>query len=215
MSAQPGAPDCGLYIRVPQSFVIEEIIPKLQQIFSTAKHSAYEKHMHVIEFPIPNGTKEDEINIRALIDFARQNGFVPLIAGDANWASDLDADGVLVANPADIPPARALLGDEGIIGLTCRAGRPAAEQALALGTDYLALPGPDLEGDIAWWIGKTDIPVLADTPVTNDTCAAYVQAGATFVDPTAHLLGHPKGVVQGTIDMLYAIDLALRKQTPH
>ena len=210
MPAQSGAPDCGLYIRVAADFKIEDIIPKLQQMFSAAKHSAYEKHMHVLELPVPNGTPEGEINVRTLVDFARQNGFVPLIAGDATWASDLDADGVLVEKADDLILARALLGEEGIVGLSCH-DRAAAEKGLKSGVDYVTFSGLKIIATLAWWTSKSEIPALADAAVTNNDCADYIRAGATFVNATDFIMTHPKGPVQGTIDMLYAIDLALKR----
>lgn len=215
-AANSGAPACGLYICVPDDFSIEDMVEKLRQVFFAAKQSSYDKHMHVLELPQADGSPESEINIRALIAYAKHSGFVTILRQNHKQAVDFDADGVLVNDLQDIGPARESLGDERIVGLRCGDDRDVARRGLDIGVDYVIFPdGPNLLGNIGWWTTQTDHPVLPETPLTNNNCAPYVRAGATFINATHFLFTHPKGQMQATVDMLYAIDLALKGEVLH
>ncbi len=52
--------------------------------------------------------------------------------------------------------------------------------------------------------------VASDPHMTNDTCGALVRAGADFIEAGPYIRGHEKGVMQATVNMLHAIDLASR-----
>ena len=186
------------------------MVEKLRQVFFAAKQSSYSKHMHVLELPQPNGP-EHEINILGLAGYAQHSGFVVIMRDNAAQAENGGMDGILLNTAEEIEAARAVVGNERIIGVQCGGDRQLAEKALAHGADYVTFSNPiTLLDDIAWWTTKSDFPVLADVPVTNDNCAPYVRVGATFVNATGYILDHPKGIMQGTVDMLYAIDLATK-----
>ena len=59
-----------------------------------------------------------------------------------------------------------------------------------------------------FWMPSHAFAVI-EGPVTNDYCAYYVESGAAFIDAGDYIWGHGKGVMQGTVNMLHAIDLAL------
>jgi thiamine monophosphate synthase len=205
--SKKSAPDCGLYIRIPDSFNILTLVPQLQQVFTVTKRSQYEKNMHVLEFPAHVDAPDGAEHIQALVEFAQVSGFVALVRGDAVVAQMTKADGVLVDAIADVAPARALLGADKIVGLRGSKDAESPERVIELGIDYMALPAqPPV---IAQWATKFDLPILADGPITNDDVATFVRAGATFVNASVYILEHPKGILQGTVDMLYAIDLAV------
>ena len=74
-----GAPECGLYIRVPADFSFEDIVPKLRHLFLVTTRSDYEKNMHVLEIPMPRpedtnpeGSTID--HLREIANYPRQNG---------------------------------------------------------------------------------------------------------------------------------------------
>lgn len=204
-----GAPDCGLYIRIQDDFSVLTLVPELQQIILVTKRSQYKKNMHVIEWPAKAVGPDGIEHIQELVEFAQKGGFVSLLRGDAVAAQATKADGVLLDTIDEIAAARALLGGDAIIGLRCAAEQD-RERVIALGLDYVALPlSPQM---IAKWSTQVDLPVLADGELTNNDAAIYVAAGATFLNASSYILNHPQGVMQGTVDMLYAIDLALEKR---
>ncbi len=213
----PVAPECGLYLRIDPGYDFESLIPHLRDIFFIAKLSKYQRNMHVLELPgvdlAPDGVEE----IRGMVGYAQQSGFVAVLRGDAVQARDLGADGVLLDHVDAFAAARAALGAEAIIGLRCGESRNLAETALERGADYVsfhavlptALPAPDMA---AWWSTRTDIPCLVEGRFSNDSCGAFVGAGVTFIDSSDFVFHHPAGVKQGVADMLLAIDLALENR---
>ena len=99
-------------------------------------------------------------------------------------ASDLGCDGVHIGqNDMDYAQARALLGDEAIIGVTCNASRHLAMLAGDAGADYVAFgaffdtktkdtstrPSADI---LTWWQEVMEPPCVAIggiTPENGDT----------------------------------------------
>lgn len=215
-ATKPSAPECGLYIRINDDFGFENAVAQLRHLFFVTTRSAYEKNMHVVELPgdAENAARAEEV--KGLVTLARQNGFVAIIRHNIANAAEWNADGVLLDTVNDLPAARDALGPDIIIGVNVRISRSIAERALEDGADYVVfgaagkiqLPPADL---ISWWSTHTDVPCLAAGPIANDNCATFVQAGATFVDASRYILHHPQGVMQGTSDMLYAIDLAVEQ----
>lgn len=205
-----GAPDCGLYIRIPDDFSVFELIPQLQQLVLVVKRSQYKKNMHVMEWPSKAVGPDGIEHVAELVDFAKKGGFVALVRNDASVAQSTDADGVLLDKIDGVSAARELLGPDKIVGLKCAAGED-RERVIAMGLDYVSLP-PDPQM-IAKWATHVDLPVLADGELSNDDAATFVAAGATFLNSSDYIFNHPQGVMQGTVDMLYAIDLALEKRT--
>jgi thiamine monophosphate synthase len=210
------APECGLYIRIDPAYEFEVLLAQLRDIFFVAKLSKYERNMHVLEFPTAGLNAEREEEIRGMIAYTRKSGFVAIVRGDAALAQQWEADGVLLEQAEGIMPARALLGDDAIIGLRCGESRSLAEESQMLDADYVtfhaAVPEILLPPDmVGWWATRSENPVLIEGPVTNETCALYVRAGATFIESTRFVFDHPQGVKQGTADMMFAIELALER----
>jgi thiamine-phosphate pyrophosphorylase len=217
-----GAPACGLYIVIPPHFTPESVMPKMRHVFFVANRSGYEKNMHVVE--VAHEVDDDGFAGRAgpVVALARGAGFVAVVRGKgeaaAQMARTLDADGVLLDDPGDVAAARAMLGPDAIIGLRCGLSPERADEARAAGVDYVSFGYPDRsrlppEEIVKLWAWATETPVLVEGPLTNDDIDDYVKAGATFFDAGSYILGHPEGIMQGTVNMLYAIDLALGLQS--
>ncbi len=205
-----GTPSSGLYLRIRPDAAMDDILPKLRQAAFVINRSEYEKNMHVIEVaPKDQPSRE---SATALIQIAKMEGLVAVLRGDAETALALEADGVLLEDVAAAAAARDMMKEK-IVGAVCGNSRAAADEALAAGVDLVAfgvdglssLPPASL---FHWWSTRTDIPSLACGPLTNDDAAIYVGAGATFLDCTDYVWEHPKGVMQGVSNMLYAIELA-------
>lgn len=111
-------------------------------------------------------------------------------------AKRLKADGVHLGQDDGSPKdARAELGREAQIGVTCHASRHMAMEAGEAGADYVAFgaffpsgtkdKGPDAERPepelLAWWSQIFEIPCVAIGGITPDNCAPLVAAGADFL----------------------------------
>ena len=116
-----------------------------------------------------------------------------IVNDNAAMAKRLDADGVhLGQGDGDIREARALLGPEKQIGVTCHDSRHLAMEAGEAGADYVAFgafyptmtkrsghhPDPAL---LSWWASLFEMPCVAIGGITPANAAPLVAAGADFV----------------------------------
>lgn len=108
-------------------------------------------------------------------------------------ARRLGADGVhLGQDDGDVKDARARLGREAQIGVTCHASPHLAMEAGEAGADYVAFGAffptstkqtehvatPDL---LSWWQNIFELPCVAIGGITPENCAPLVRAGADFL----------------------------------
>jgi thiamine-phosphate pyrophosphorylase len=108
-------------------------------------------------------------------------------------ARRLGADGVhLGQGDGEVADARARLGREAQIGVTCHASRHLAMDAGEAGADYVAFGAffptttkvaehraePDV---LTWWQSLFELPCVAIGGITPTNCAPLVQAGADFL----------------------------------
>ena len=119
---------------------------------------------------------------------------VTFIINDAvGLAKRLGADGVhLGQSDGSVADARAALGREAQIGVTCHASRHLAMDAGDVGADYVAFGAffptttkpteHRAELDLlTWWQGIFELPCVAIGGITPDNCAPLVSAGADFL----------------------------------
>lgn len=131
--------------------------------------------------------------IEALLQITRQRG-APLIVNDElELALELGADGVhLGRDDGDLAAARARLGSERILGVSCYNEPARAEAARAAGADYLAFGSVYPSGVkpgavraplslIAQVRAACDLPLVAIGGITVDNAPAVIDAGADAV----------------------------------
>jgi thiamine-phosphate pyrophosphorylase len=112
-------------------------------------------------------------------------------------AKRLGADGVhLGQGDGDVADARAELGRETQIGVTCHASRDLALEAGNAGADYVAFGSffpsttkasehrPELDL-LTWWQTMVELPCVAIGGITPANCAPLVAAGADFLAVSA------------------------------
>lgn len=122
---------------------------------------------------------------------AREVAFI--VNDSISLAKRIGADGVhLGQSDGEIADARARLGREAQIGVTCHNSRHLAMEAGEAGADYVAFGAffptqtkqteyraePDV---LTWWQGLMEIPCVAIGGITPDNCAPLVEAGADFL----------------------------------
>lgn len=126
-----------------------------------------------------------------------------LIVNDrADLAKELEADGLhLGQEDGDIRDARALLGHDAQIGVTCHDSRHLAMEAAEAGADYVAFgsfydtttketahrPDPSILG---WWTTVSEIPCVAIGGITPDNARPLVEAGADFLAVSGAVWNH-------------------------
>ncbi|MEM6903751.1 MAG: thiamine phosphate synthase, partial [Pseudomonadota bacterium] len=105
-----------------------------------------------------------------------------LLAGDAAIAKALDCDGAHLGGSAK--KARATLGPDLILGVTCGTSRHDAITAAEQGADYVCFgpfDRPEDQETLGWWQTMMEPPCVADGTTSRDEAEALYQAGADFV----------------------------------
>lgn len=135
-----------------------------------------------------------------------QSRDVAFIVNDRpDLALKLGADGVHVGQD-DVPyaEARALLGPDRIIGVTCHNSRHLAMEAAEAGADYVAFgafyptttkePKTRAEPEIlTWWQDIMEAPCVAIGGITVENAMPLVKAGADFLAVSAGVWEHAQG----------------------
>ena len=208
-----GAAPCGLYIKIGPDIDLETVTKDLKQILFVINRSEYERNMHALEVNGDFSDKDFTEKARLVITMAKQGGLATLVRGTAEHAETVEADGVLTLNLEDMKEAKSNLGEEAIVGLYCGLSQDDAAAAYDAGADFVSFgtkssspPAPDT---LKFWNMLTDKPAVVEGHITNDYCAYYVQAGAGFIDAGDYIWSVGRGVMQGTVNMLHAIELAL------
>jgi len=156
----------------------------------------------------------------ALAPVAQRRGVAFLMNDRPDLALATGCDGVHVGQEdASCAEARALLGPERIVGVTCHASRHLAIEAAEAGADYVAFgaffPSTTKAGKhraepelLAWWNEIMTVPAVAIGGITPENCAPLVRAGADFLAVISAVWGHPEGPAVGVKAFLRAIAAA-------
>jgi len=120
-------------------------------------------------------------------------------------AAKLDADGVHVGqSDASYAEARAALGPDRIVGVTCHNSRDLAYAAAEAGADYVAFGAfypTDTKEPSHWaepeilevWQETMEAPCVAIGGITVENAEPLVRAGADFLAVSAGVWAHPEG----------------------
>ena len=158
--------------------------------------------------------------IDALRPVAQSRGVAFLLNDRADLVRATGCDGVHVGQD-DIPArqARALIGPEATLGVTCKGSRDLAMQAGEDGADYVAFGAFFPSGTkevtrfvdpeiLQWWSELMELPCCAIGGITPENCAPLVQAGADFLAVVGCVWNHPDGPAAGVRAMNASIAAA-------
>lgn len=151
----------------------------------------------------------DDDAIRAAADILRpvaQERDVAFIMNDRpDLADQTGCDGVHVGQQdASYEDARALLGPDAIVGVTCHDSRDLAMRAAEVGADYVAFGAffhsgtktPKFQADpaiLSWWQEMMETPCVAIGGITVENCNTLIEAGADFLSVVAGVWDYPDG----------------------
>ncbi len=132
-----------------------------------------------------------------------------LLNDRAELAHACGADGVhLGQSDGSVAAARALLGADAQIGVTCHDSRHLAMEAGEAGADYIAFgafhetttkpsdyrPEPAI---LTWWTTLSQLPCVAIGGITPVNAPPLIAAGADFIAVVNAVWGHPQGAAAG------------------
>lgn len=211
VSAEEDAPNCGLYMILPDTDDHDKQCFKLAQALHGAnRFSNYSLNRHIVEFRQNAKNPVSEVAVKAYQETCFKNGFIFVVADDARLARAVNADGVICSSIPKASEARKMLSEDAIIGLRCPT-KSAAKSALDHDLDFITIYS-DKDGDplldiLNWWTTATDNPIAVEGPFNQENCQSFVNAEATFIDSSHHIWTHPSGnPMQGVVNMLDAFE---------
>lgn len=187
---------CRLYLISPQD-VGGEFPDRLQAVAGVESVAAFQLRV--------KDRSEHEIARLAqpLQRICADAGVAFIVNDSVALAKRLGADGVhLGQQDGDVREARAILGPQAQIGVTCHDSRHLAMEAGEAGADYVAFgsfyptrtkptqfrPHPSI---LAWWSSMFEIPCVAIGGITPQNAPALVAQGADFLAVSHALWGAP------------------------
>lgn len=195
---------CRLYLISPPSLEPDAFVETLEEAFSGGDVAAFQLRL--------KDASDDEIRAatRALLPLCAAHGVAFLINDRVDLVRELGAHGVHLGQE-DMPlaEARAVLGDQAIIGISCHDSSHMAMEAGEGGADYVAFGAfhptqsksaeklakygtPSIEL-LEGWTTYTTVPCVAIGGLTPQNCVELVTAGADFVAAITAVWTHPQG----------------------
>ena len=209
-------PPCQLYLITPPRI---DDVPKFINDLDAALSAAPVACLQIRFKTDDSGSWDNSAHIqaaRAILETARNYDTAVLINDDVNMAKDLEADGVHIGQE-DMPygDARAILGPNAIIGVTCHDSRDLAFEAGLAGADYVAFgaffdtptktPKTRVELEmLSWWQEMVEVPCVAIGGINPSNASGVISAGADFIAVSSGVWAHANGPADA-VSQLYAL----------
>jgi thiamine-phosphate pyrophosphorylase len=143
-----------------------------------------------------------EAQARALARVLAARGGIYIVNDDAALAHAVGADGVHIgADDGSIAAARALMGEDRLVGVSCYADLARAERAVLEGADYVAFgsffasatkpAATRADAALLAQARTLGVPVVAIGGITQHNAASLIEAGADAVAVISAVFDHP------------------------
>ncbi|HRP11582.1 MAG TPA: thiamine phosphate synthase [Terricaulis sp.] len=190
---------CRLYLITPPAIDLPTFTPALREALAGGDVAC-------VQLRLKDLNDADVLRIGAALKPIVQGAGAAFIVNDRpDLAAKLDADGVHVGqSDASYAAARAALGREKIVGVTCHNSRHLAMEAAEAGADYVAFGAfypTDTKQPLHWaepdllevWSEIAETPCVAIGGITTENAAPLVRAGADFLAVAAGVWAHAQG----------------------
>jgi thiamine-phosphate pyrophosphorylase len=190
---------CRLYLITP---------PKLEPraFAETLKRTLGAGDVASLQLRLKDVPDEEIARAADVLMFVAQQAGVAFILNDRpDLASKIGCDGVHIGQEdASYAEARAILGKDKIVGVTCHASRHLAIEAAEAGADYVAFGAFFLTATkeakahadvelLEWWSELMVVPSVAIGGITVANAKPLVEAGADFLAVSSGVWDHPGG----------------------
>ena len=159
-----------------------------------------------IQLRLKDVTDDDVVAaIEVLRPLAQDRDIAFILNDRPDIAAATGCDGVHVGQD-DTPyaEARRIVGDDAIVGVTCKASRHLAFEAGEAGADYVAfgaffhsgtkqITTPADPEILSWWQEVMTVPCVAIGGITVDNCEVLIEAGADFLAVAGGVWGYKDG----------------------
>jgi thiamine-phosphate pyrophosphorylase len=186
-SGKGGVSRCRLYLITP---------PKLEanSFAETLKGALDAGDVASVQLRLKDAGDDDILRAgKILMPLVQRAGAAFILNDRPDLAARLSADGVHIGQEdSSYAEARALLGADRIIGVTCHNSRHLAIEAAEAGADYVAFgaffatstkqPKSEAEPElIRWWAEMMVVPCVAIGGITIENCRPLIESGADFL----------------------------------
>lgn len=200
---------CQLYLISPPDVTIPPFSEQLKAALGSGGVPCFQLRLKTADHkPV-----DDDTILRtgeALLRICADNNVAFILNDRPDLAKRIGADGVhLGQDDGGVKAARALLGDDASIGVSCHDSKHLAMIAGEDGADYVAFGAfhttksksaealakygtPTVE-ILDWWQTYTVVPCVAIGGMTLDNCTPIVKSGADFVAVITAIWQHPDG----------------------
>jgi len=190
---------CQLYLITPPAFDPAGLAERLKTALGAGPVACLQIRLKDVPDDVIKRATE------ALLPVCHEHG-VPVLMNDRpDLALATGCDGVHVGqDDAPYAEARRLLGDQAMIGVTCKNSRHLAIEAAEKGADYVAFgaffPTETKEVTVKaepeileWWSEVSTVPSVAIGGITAENCGPLVTAGVDFLAVIGGVWNHPDG----------------------
>ena len=195
---------CRLYLVSPPAIDLPDFALKLKEAFSGGGVGSF-------QLRLKNVPDEDIIKAaKVLIPICHDHEAAFIMNDRPDLALACNADGVHIGQEdGSIKEARAIVGENRVIGVSCHDSKHLAMEAGDQGADYVAFgafypttskspealakygtPKADI---LEWWQEFMILPCVAIGGINPSNCGALVKAGADFIAVITAVWNHPKG----------------------
>lgn len=190
---------CRLYLITPARFDAKTFSGTLQRALDAGDVAC-------LQLRLKNVSDDDVRRATALLmPLAQARDVAFLINDRPDLAAELGADGVHIGQEdVSYAEARAAVGPDRIVGVTCHDSRHLAMEAAEAGADYVAFgaffPTATKEAKtradielLRWWADVMVVPQVAIGGITVENAAPLVEAGADFLAVSSGVWDYPEG----------------------
>jgi thiamine-phosphate pyrophosphorylase len=190
---------CRLYLITPPRFELKAFADTLRAALGAGDVACLQLRLK----DVPDDEIRRATEILMPIAQAREVAFI--VNDRPDIAAEMRADGVHIGQEdGSYRDARALVGPNAIVGVTCHDSRHLAIDAAEAGADYVAFGAffptttkePKAKAEVellAWWSEMMVVPQVAIGGITVDNAKPLVEAGADFLAISAGVWSHPQG----------------------
>ena len=211
----PGKPLCRLYLVTPPRIELPAFAESLQAALDGGDVAAVQIRL--------KDASDDDIRraVEMLLPIARARAVTFILNDRPDLAAQTGCDGVHIGQEdASYADARAAMGPDRVVGMTCHDSRDLAIDAAEAGADYVAFgaffptgtKSPKTRASvelIEWWAEIMVVPCVAIGGITPENCAALVRAGADFIAAVSAVWDHAGGPAAAVA----AFDKAIKAST--
>lgn len=204
-------PDCQLYLITPPALDPAAFGDRLAAALDVGGVDCVQLRLKDVS--------DDDIRRAAdmLCPIAQDRDIAFIMNDRPDLALETGCDGVHVGKE-DTPyaEARALLGNDAIVGVTCQNSLELGLKLADEGADYVAFGAffdtatkdaktrADIE-HLEWWARTMNVPCVAIGGITPNNCGPLVEAGAEFLAVVSAVWDHPDGPAAAVAEFNAAI----------